>query len=112
MIMRRNHASRLRHKLTLQIETRSADDVGGYIRSWSDVVELWAEINPVSGGEKLFGGQLQPEITHKILLRYRDDINSGMRLKFENRVFNIRYVINVAEKNEVLEILATEGVAT
>lgn len=112
MYRKRNTTSRLRHKLTLQQEVRTPDDVGGYTRTWSDVADLWAEIMPLTGNERLLGPQLQSEVTHKILLRYRDGITAGMRLVFENRALNIRYVTNVAENNELIELLADEGVAS
>ena len=110
--MRRRHTcSRLRQRLTLQREVRTPDDAGGYARSWEDVADVWAEIIPVRGNERLFGHQLQSEVSHKIMLRYRADVSAGMRLLFENRAFNIRYVINSAEEGETLELLADEGSA-
>ena len=104
-------SSRLRQRLTLQQEVQTPDSAGGYTRSWQDVASLWAEIVPVSGREAWFAGQLQSEVTHKILLRYRSGVSAGMRLLFESRVFAIRYVMNVREENELLELLAQEGVA-
>lgn len=109
---KRNMTSQLRHKLVLQQEIRTADDIGGYTRTWKDIVELWAEITPLSGSERMLGGKAQSELTHKIRLRYRSGIAPGMRILFDKRTFNIRSVINVQESNEILEILAEEGVAT
>jgi len=113
-MMRRKHntSSQLRQKLTLQREVRTNDDVGGYVRSWVDVADLWAEIIPMRGNEKLFGNQVQAVVTHKIKLRYREGVTPEMRLMYDNRVFNVRHVINVSEMSEVLELLAEEGAAT
>ena len=112
MILRKkNTSSRLRQRLTLQKETRVSDGAGGYSRSWQDIADLWAEIIPLSGKERLFAEQIEAPISHKILLRYRSDITPDNRLVFEGRIFNIRYVFNVNENNEALEILAEEGVA-
>lgn len=115
MIGKRTTSSRLRHRLTLQQEVQTPDNAGGYTRSWQDVAQLWAEIIPTStvsmSKEILFAGQLQAQVTHKILLRYRAGVSAGMRLLFDNRAFNIRYVLNSEEAGETLEILAEEGVA-
>lgn len=114
---KKHTSSRLRHRLTLQQEIHTADTAGGYTRSWQDVAQLWVEIIPNTGnyqgtrGENMVLQHIQTSITHKILLRYRAGIDSSMRLVFENRIFNIRYVINSHENNETLEILAEEGVA-
>lgn len=111
MKLRKRTSSRLRHKLILQREVRTPDDIGGYNKTWTNVADIWAEIIPMSGSEKLLGGQIQAQLTHKIHLRYRDGVDASMRLVFENRAFNIRYITNVSENNELLEILAEEGVA-
>lgn len=116
----KNTASRLRHKLTLQQEVQTADGAGGYTRSWSDVADVWAEILSASGGaasgirggkEILFAGQLQSQVTHKILLRARDGVTAGMRLLFENRAFNIVYIADTGENRDTLELLVIEGAA-
>ena len=85
-------------------------------------MDLWAEIIPIttsgagnrrsSGKEILMAGQVQSEISHKILLRYQDGITPAMRLLYESRVFNIRYVANSGERRNTLELLVQEGVAT
>lgn len=109
-------ATRLRQRLTLQQEVKTADGAGGYARSWQDIADLWAEISPLNyragiGSEKLAAGQIQSEISHKVTLRYRAGISASMRLVFENRAFNIRSVRNINEGNEILELLVDEGVA-
>lgn len=111
MMGRKNHASRLRQRLTLQEEVRTPDNAGGYVRSWKDVATLWAEIIPVSGRERFFAGKIESPATHRILMRYRSDITPAHRLVFEKRAFNIRHVANVGEENAMLEIMAEEGVA-
>ena len=92
-------SSRLKRRLTLQQEADTPDGAGGYRKSWSDVADLWAEIIPVigssgtigRGGRKyFFGGQVQSEITHRIVLRYRNAITPAMRLMYEDRIFSIR----------------------
>lgn len=108
----RNTSSRLRQRLTLQQEVRTLDDGGGYVRSWQNIADLWAEIVPVTGRETLSYGQIIGEVTHRITLRYRDGITAANRLVFESRIFNIRSVFNVREENELVEIFAAEGAAS
>jgi SPP1 family predicted phage head-tail adaptor len=112
----KNIATILRHRLTLQQEARTADGAGGYVRSWNNIGELWAEISSLSnrsvfGYEKLVADQIQSVITHKIIIRYRNNIITDMRLLYESRIFNIRAIKNVNENNEILELLVEEGVA-
>jgi len=117
----RNTCSRLRHRMVLQQEVQTSDMAGGYIRSWQDIASLWAEIIPLGGSDsrlnttaskEIFAaGQLQSQVSHKILLRYREAVTPAMRLLLEQRVFNIRSVITPFEKKEHLELLVQEGVA-
>ncbi len=113
---KKNTASSLRHRVTLQQEIRTTDGAGGYARSWQDVADLWAEISSVNlksyGQEKFFAGKIQAEITHKIIIRYRAGITTDMRLLFGSSIFNIRSIFNRDENNEILELLVEEGVAS
>jgi len=101
---------------------QTPDGAGGSNKSWTDVSNLWAEIIPIgstgagqtknAGKKSPFGDQIQGEITHRILLRYNDAVTSAMRLVYDSRIFNIRYVVNINEMNENLTLLVQEGVAT
>ena len=121
MMAKKNTCSRLRHRLALQQEVVTGDDAGGFTRSWQELAQLWAEIQPITGGDsrlnvssgkEIFAaGQLQSQISHRVFLRWRDGVTAAMRLVFESRVFNIRYVAVTQEDKEMLELLVQEGVA-
>lgn len=111
MIGRRTTSSRLRQRLTLQKEVHAADGAGGYIRSWQDVADLWAEIIPLRGKEGFFAARLQSTVTHRILIRYRQGVDAGQRLVFESRAFHIRHVADAGSGGDVLELLVEEGAA-
>ncbi len=113
---RKNATTRLRHRLTLQQEVKTADGAGGYSRSWTNIADLWAEISPISnrviyGEEKLYAGHIEARISHKITIRYRSGLSTAMRLLFESRVFNIRAISFVNEDKDLVELLVEEGVA-
>ncbi len=113
---KKNITTVLRHRLTLQEEIRTMDGAGGYIGVWQDVADLWAEISPIStrviyGNEKLFAGQIQSSLSHKITIRYRSNISTAMRFIFQGRAFNIRSISSVHEKKDIIELLVEEGVA-
>ncbi len=117
--MKRGTSSRLRHRLILQQEVHTPDGAGGYARSWEDVAGLWAEVTPLtgdasgrgSGRERLIAGKLQSEVSHRVVLRYREGVTAGMRLLFEERPLHILYVVDRDERKELLELLVSEGTA-
>ena len=49
------------------------------------------------------------ELTYKVTTRYHKEVTPDMFIKFKGRYFNIVSIINVKEKNEMLEIICTEN---
>lgn len=106
-------AGKLRHKVSVQKLNMTEREGGGYDTEWETFANPYAWIKPISGTESLFGMQLQDSITHDIVIRYKASraITPEHRIKFGDRLFNIRSVINVEERDRWLQIRAEEGVA-
>ncbi len=105
-------SSRLRCRMTLQQAQNTADGAGGVTRGWSDVVTLWAAVEPLNGHEHVEANKLASAVTHRITIRYRSDVSALKRFVMDGRAFNIRAVLNRDERDALMEILAQEGVAT
>lgn len=101
-----------RHRVKIQEETATADEGGGYSRTWTDVDTMWCSIEPVNPREVFQANQIQARVTHKILTRYRTDVSSANRLLFGTRAFNIRSVTTKNERSRLTVILAEEGAPT
>lgn len=106
-----NMLSRLRQRIEFQSPNDAPDGAGGVTRGWQHHAYAWAEMRAIAGKEMLDNEQLQSPVTHRIAIRYRDDITTAMRVVYDSRVFNVRSVVNRAEKSAFLELLAEEGVA-
>jgi SPP1 family predicted phage head-tail adaptor len=102
---------KLRHRVTIQEETRVDDGMGGFAKTWADVATVWARVSPLSGREVLQAQQLSQRVTHKVEMRERT-IDEGNRLLYGTRGLNIRVVRNVGERDRHTEIMAEEGAAT
>ena len=105
----------LRHRIAIEADSVTSDGGGGLDKPWATpttVAKVWAAIQPLRGAERLKAQQLEESITHKITIRYRTGISPSQRVNFKGRIFNIRSVINVEERNRWLELLCEEGVAT
>lgn len=105
----------LRHLVTIEKETRVADAAGGYSTTWSTfAANVWAGIEPLSALEHLRASQLEQAVTHRIRLRYSDDVKGLLvthRIKFGTRLFNLTGIVNPDERNREFEVLAVEGSA-
>lgn len=84
------------------------DGGGGYEEGLVPIQKLWANIRPVYGREKWQAQQAQAEISHKVTIRYRKNINRSQVLSFNGKEHDIQYIINIGEKNKFLEIQVME----
>ena len=101
----------LRNKITFQSLTQTKSTTGALQESWTDLVTNpleKAQIIPLKGDEKYMSKHLKTEVNHKIRLRYRDDLNTQMRILYGARIFHIDAMLNLYERNRELNIMATE----
>lgn len=69
---------------------------------------VWASVEPLRGREYQEAQKLRAELTYKITIRYQKEIAQDMLIKYKERYFEILSVINVREKNEMMEIICIE----
>lgn len=104
---------KFRHLVTLHEVTRVDDGSGGFTRtdpSEATVLgQLWAEIEPVSSKEIRLGNKLEDQTTHRITVRWRNDIRQGQLIMYGSRQFYILTVTNPSEIRDFLELSCREG---
>lgn len=105
-------AGKLIHKISYEREQETPDMRGGSIIEWEYQGEIWAFIKPVSWGESMAQARLNSTITHNIHTRFDGDIRTTDRLKYGDRIFQIKAVVNEDERNMWTIIRAVEQVAT
>lgn len=82
-------------------------------QNWEDVLKARVGIFPISGKDVFTAEFVNSEISHRIQMRYNPtfQVDSSMRIKFGNRIFNIiSPPINYQEKNVELQFLCREVV--
>lgn len=104
-------SGKLRHKINLQRQAETPDGGGGTVLAWATFASPRAWVKPMSGGERFHSMRLEANTTHRIFVRYRTDLLTSDRIEFGGRLFQIRAIINIEERNRWLEIYADEGVA-
>lgn len=98
----------LDNKITIQRVIESQDATGALKQTWVTYVELYAGIDPYGGGEKWADTNLVATNLHKLKMRYVPGVTTKMRVKFDNRTFDIQNVENVGEKGVVLILKCLE----
>ncbi|AOY76915.1 phage head closure protein [Clostridium formicaceticum] len=92
------------------------DGAGGFLdnweteEGWKEIASVWANIRPLKGREFEQAQQGQAEVTHKVIIRYRKDIDKSMIIKLNNRRFDISYIMNIDEENKYLELQCLESI--
>lgn len=99
----------LRKVVTLQSEQLQPDGNGGQIGVWADVASMAADMRPVDGSAAVVTAGFERRLTHKVTVRYRAGITTGMRFVLGTRFFLIRSVVNRGEANQWLDMMVEEG---
>lgn len=102
-------ASMLRDRITFQQETLTADGLGGGVRSYEDIVTVWAEVTPLTTSENTGGNGIESSTTYRIRTRWREGITPALRILYDTRILAITGVHDDASHHQYLLITAREG---
>lgn len=95
-------------RVTLERPIRSADGAGGATVAWEEIATLWAAIEPVAAGEIFGADRLSTRITHRITIRFREDVEGGMRIVHRGRLLRIAAWRDPDETRRFLVLEAVE----
>jgi SPP1 family predicted phage head-tail adaptor len=99
-------AGRLDRRITLQVFTSTTDEYGEVIETWTDLAEVWAEVRPLRGVERVEAAQLAAQVDTRFTIRYRDDLAPGRhRITYQGRRYNIQAVLELGRR-EALQLEA------
>jgi len=100
-------AGRLRERVTFQAPTKSRSASGEASLTWSTIATVWASVDGLSARDIMQAQQANVLATHKIIVRYRDDVDHTSRIVWRGRTMEASSVID-RHNREYLEILAKE----
>ncbi len=79
----------LRTEFSLQAMTARADGLGGFGEEWNEVATVFGRIEPLAADSRFGADQTLETVTHRITLRHRPGVQSGMRFSRAGRTFEI-----------------------
>lgn len=84
-------AGKLRHYVEIQARSQSRSSTGAISWTWAKITngDEWASIEPLSSREFIAAAAVQSKIAARIVMRYRADVTSGMRVVHNGRVYSI-----------------------
>lgn len=105
---------RLDQRVTIQVKVLGAQNAtGGYDDdTWDEVATVWAQVQPMSGRERVQAQQTEGVSTYRITIRRRDDLTTHHRIVWRGRPMNIRYDGYVSPREQFMTFDAEMGVTT
>ena len=98
----------LRHRVTIERPVRTSDDGGTGTLTWTSLGSVFARIEPVGGREIEIGDGVAGRVSHKVLLRWRDDLAPQMRIVAGSQILEIRAVLDLEGRRRWLQCLCEE----
>jgi SPP1 family predicted phage head-tail adaptor len=100
----------LRHRIIIEANTPVERATSGAPKAnWVPVCTRWAAMAPQAGREFYAAKQMHAETTHLIRMRGPLDVQTSMRARLGNRVFDILSVIDVEERHREMRLICKEG---
>ena len=98
----------MKRRITLQCPSKTDDEGGGRRVVYISVADVWASIEPISSREYFFAQQARAEVTHKIHIRYREDVKNNWRVRYGTSQFLVDSIIDMTGEWRFLELLCHE----
>ena len=85
------NASELRHRVTIERYSEGERDDDGFMSPalWKPYQTVWAKITPLSARDLIAAQAEQSEVTARMMIRYRTDIDTTMRVKHRDKTYSI-----------------------
>jgi len=93
---------RLSARLVLEDDQSVSDGQGGVVEDWQVVASLWGRIEPLRARARETAGAAAAEVTHRVTIRYREDVSHAMRFVHRGRPLLIRTVSDPDETRRYL----------
>ena len=93
---------RLSARLALEAPADAPDGQGGVTEGWTGLATLWGRIEPLRAATDESAAAATAVITHRVTIRYREDVLHAMRFTHRGRALLIRAVRDPDESRRYL----------
>lgn len=102
-----------RHRVAFDAPVTTKGASGQRSTDWTPSMTLWADVEPISGRERVVAAAEVAEVDTWIRVRYSRQaagIAPNWRARFRGVVYDIKAVANVSMADRKIELLAQSGV--
>lgn len=98
---------KMRYRITFETLVSTIDTAGFTTEEWITHQTVWADMVPATGKEFIAAAQTVAEVSTKIYIRYQKGLNPSMRIRYEERIFDIQSILP-DERQGMITILSKE----
>ncbi|MFJ3316120.1 phage head closure protein [Herbaspirillum huttiense] len=102
-------AGQLNRKISIQRKLEIKNDAGDIVKSWSELSITWARKIDISGRELEAAMSISSEVSVKFLVRYREDVEHGMRIVLEGKAYRVISALDKKGNREELQVYCAKG---
>lgn len=99
-------AGTLNRQVTIRKSTATQNTYGEQERGWTDLMTIWARVNPLSGSERFAAQQIRADLDTEFTVRYTTAIRPDMLIAYGGLEYDIHALIDVGDRHRELRILA------
>ena len=82
-------AGKLRNFVTIQQPVKVASDIGSVETTWEEIANVYAGIEQMKAFDQAQASVVFPGADYTITMRYRNDLDTTMRIVYRDQVFSI-----------------------
>lgn len=82
-------ASKLRQRATIQSYSSTRSPTGAIKKEWSNLYSVYCSFEPLSVKDVIAAQSNSSKLTARLVIRYREGIDSGMRILYKKKVYQI-----------------------
>lgn len=84
------------------------DALGQPEEDWQDLATVWGSCNDLSGKEFLAAQAINSQVSSKVVIRYRLDVDASARLVIDAQAYAIESVL-IGGRNQYLTLMCKRG---
>lgn len=102
-------AGQLNRRVTLQRRATGQDAAGQPVSTWQDVATVWASVLTQNGLESIKADRPVSQVKASIRIRWRTDIDAGMRAVLGATVYDIKAVLPDETKRQHVDLVCEQS---
>lgn len=98
-------AGSLSSRISIKARSTSVDAIGQPVETWTTLATVWANVRHLSGSESIKADRELSVVRASIRIRWRTDVDAGMRVTAGGSTYEIRAVLPDAQRREFVDLV-------